>query len=144
MLWFLYRVCWQVFTAKLTCSVTAPMSGLQISLIVLTNLAGVKSSTAGHSGKLLSHLRGLDDFLMMGMSDTQFVQNSVSRVQGVAFFRSLKPLIDRNGSNWRSSYRISVLWDFNEVVSRMTNCCKHLGKGIFCLPEQFMEEGKFL
>lgn len=71
---------------------------------MLLKTAGVKSSTAESSGKFLSHLRGLDfSFSNDGNEQNTQLLVPVSRVQVVAFFHSLKPLIDRNGSKWRSS-----------------------------------------
>lgn len=115
-LWFLYRVCWQVFDSKthLLCD-SSHVWTLNI-FDCSYKLSWSKIFNSWTQWQTPQPSQGSGWFLNDGNEwHTQFLI-SVSRVQGVAFFCSLKPLIDRNGSNWRSSYRISVLWDFNEVV----------------------------
>lgn len=115
-LWFLYRVCWQVFDSKThllyDSSHVWTLNTFECSL----KLSWSKIFNNWTQWQISQSPKGPGWFFNDGNErHTEFLI-SVSWVQGVAFFHSWKPLIDRNGSNWRSSYRISVLWDFNEIV----------------------------
>lgn len=115
-LWFLCRVCWQVFDSKTHLLWDSSQVWTLNTYEYSFKLSWSKICNSWTQWQISQQPQGSWWFLNDGKEwHTQFLI-SVSWVQGVAFFHPFKPLMDRNGSNWRSSYGISVLWDFNEIV----------------------------